>query len=361
MAAIALKFDMNATNQFLNASIGNALLSQKVLNRGKRHESYVGIPSERERCYRSLNIDESAEESCKFVWNNPNCLTLDPLIEYLRILVCHLEVPNNILGICFILFFALFFIVLYSTFMFVISKYFLLPNSLVLLTRFKMKEYSFGSGVLALIFTVPEIMSNILTCFTQHRNYAVLYSARVGKTVHCLLFGVGLICVFAHGRIDGATLMRDIAFTAVGFTFTYGVMRHEMHNLRKLEHQRSYPIIHICAYMSLLIFLIYLVNVLVFSKRNLRKSTLEREMEAKSRNPNTSEQDISIPSSSESFDSNEYPHQAENPIEENVDPIAVFLKSISPFHNVDGGPLFKLTLVSALFHYYGLSCAGRAA
>ncbi|XP_037881849.1 uncharacterized protein LOC119632805 [Glossina fuscipes] len=285
---------MNATDRFLNGSFENILLSQKLLSREKRHESYVGIPSERERCYRPPNVKESVEESCDFVWNNPNCQTLDPLID-------------------------------------------LLPNSLVLLRRFKMKEYSFGAGVLALVFTLPSIMSNILTCYSLHRNYSVLYSAGVGKALHCLLLGLALICIFAYGKIEGATLMRDIGFTAVGSTFAYAVMYHEMHNLRKMKHQQSEPFIHIASYISIIVFLIYLVNVLVFSKRNVRKSAPNRQPEEKTTKLNVSEHDISIPSSSESLPSDEYRGMQQNPIEKNVDAMAEFLISISPFHNVKGG------------------------
>ncbi|KAI9585125.1 hypothetical protein GQX74_000972 [Glossina fuscipes] len=297
---------MNATDRFLNGSFENILLSQKLLSREKRHESYVGIPSERERCYRPPNVKESVEESCDFVWNNPNCQTLDPLID-------------------------------------------LLPNSLVLLRRFKMKEYSFGAGVLALVFTLPSIMSNILTCYSLHRNYSVLYSAGVGKALHCLLLGLALICIFAYGKIEGATLMRDIGFTAVGSTFAYAVMYHEMHNLRKMKHQQSEPFIHIASYISIIVFLIYLVNVLVFSKRNVRKSAPNRQPEEKTTKLNVSEHDISIPSSSESLPSDEYRGMQQNPIEKNVDAMAEFLISISPFHNVKGGAGIKILLFLALW------------
>lgn len=222
----------------------------------------------------------------------------------------------------------------------------LLPNSLVLLKRIKMKEYSFGAGVLAIIFTVPTIMSNILTCFTLHRNYSVLYSAGVGKALHCLLLGLALICIFAYGKIEGATLMRDIGFTAVGSIFAYAVMYHEMHNLRKMEHQKSDPFIHIASYISIIIYIMYLVNVLVFSKRDVRRSiTIKQHLPEQTTKFSTSEQNISIPSSSESLASDEYEGMQQNPIEKNVDAMAVFFISISPFHNVEGGRAIKILLV----------------
>lgn len=37
---------MNAADRFLNGSFENLLLPQKLLSREKRHETYVGIPSE---------------------------------------------------------------------------------------------------------------------------------------------------------------------------------------------------------------------------------------------------------------------------------------------------------------------------
>uniref|UniRef100_A0A1A9V1A0 Uncharacterized protein n=1 Tax=Glossina austeni TaxID=7395 RepID=A0A1A9V1A0_GLOAU len=324
------------------------LLPQKLLSREKRHESYVGIPSERERCYRPSNVNESAEDSCNFVWNNPNCRTLDPLIEYLRILVCYLEIPNSVLGTIFIIFYTMVFVVIYSLFI-------LLPNSLVLLKRMKMKEYTFGAGVLALIFTIPTIMSNILTCFSLHRNYSVLYSAGVGKTLHCLLLGLSLICIFAQGKIEGATLMRDIGFTAVGSTFAYAVMYREMHNLRKMEHQRSKSFIHIASYISLIVYIIYLVNVLVFSKREVRKSSTVKHLSGEQAIKfSADEQNISIPSSSESLASDEYEGMEENPIENDVDAMAVFLISISPFHNIEGSAATKFLLFLA---FWGL-CVG---
>uniref|UniRef100_A0A1B0A879 Uncharacterized protein n=1 Tax=Glossina pallidipes TaxID=7398 RepID=A0A1B0A879_GLOPL len=297
---------MNAVGGF-----ENLLLPQKLLSREKRHETYVGIPSERERCYRPSNVNESAEDSCNFVWNNPNCRSLDPLID-------------------------------------------LLPNSLVLLRRIKMKEYSFGAGVLALIFTFPTIMSNILTCFSLHRNYSVLYSAGVGKTLHCLLLGLALICIFAHGKIEGTTLMRDIGFTAVGSTFAYVVMYREMHNLRKMEHQQSEPFIHIASYISIIIYIMYLVNVLVFSKRDVRKSSTIKQLPEQTIRFSASEQNISIPTSSESLASDEYEGMQQNPIEKNVDAVAEFLISISPFHNIEGSMPIKILLFLA---FWGL-CVG---
>lgn len=194
-----------------------------------------------------------------------------------------------------------------------------MPNCLVFYNYVKLKQYDYSVLIVSFLFQFPEILRDMLRCFHFNKTYALMNSSIISRIFMSMLWNIILMGIYANDiKIRGMHLVREVAFITLGTALWHGSCRHDMFNLNHLPEYRSEPIIVYMAYFDCAIFCIFLLTIILFWKQkvNIRQSI------------------TSIPRSSDSLESDDYPTILKYPTETEVDPWLQFVDNVNPFLNI---------------------------
>lgn len=196
----------------------------------------------------------------------------------------------------------------------------LMPNCLVFYNYLKLKPYDFSVIILSFLFQFPEILRDVIRCYHFCPTYALMNSSVLSRIFNSMLINIILLGIFSNDiKIRGMHLIREIAFIMLGAALWQGTYLNDMYNLNDLPEKRSDPVVLYIAYLECVILIIFILNIVLFWKQ---KFDVHQSID-------------SIPKSSDSLESDDYPTVSKYPIENDVDPWLQFVDNINPFLNIN--------------------------
>ncbi|XP_005190902.2 mitochondrial sodium/calcium exchanger protein isoform X2 [Musca domestica] len=302
--------------------------------RRKRHYDFVGNIEEEENCYRPQDYNENITDACQFVKTTPSCSGVVSLINYLYIFECILHWDASLLWGLPAMTLAVFILLLYAISLYVNAS--LLPNSIALAKYLNIPSYDFGCLVLGILFTLPCALCMIFACFEYNRSDSLLHAMTFGKIFTCWVMGLGLLSYRGGFRFKGRIFLRDMLFLTLGWVYLYAAVFNEMLNENQEEYLKAEPTIHIHAYISIVIYMLYIICRVFSLRRYFRKPNIVEEVDI-------------LSTSIESIESDSYPDLLYNEIDLSVQPWQQFWNCINPMKALGSHSILSKILLSPFY------------
>lgn len=195
-----------------------------------------------------------------------------------------------------------------------------MPNCLAFYNHLKLKPYEYSVLILSFLFQFPEILRDIIRCYHFAKTYAMMNASIISRIYNSMLMNIILLGIFAKDiKIRGMHLIREIIFITLGTAIWQASYMNDMNDLNDQLYDLTDPITVYMAYVQCIILLIFILNIVLFWKQ---KSDIQVS-------------NVSIPRSSDSLESDDYPMVSKFPIENDVDPWLQFVDNINPFLNIN--------------------------
>lgn len=204
---------------------------------------------------------------------------------------------------------------------------------MIFLENIRIKPYDFTLIILSAISQFPKISSSLCTCYHFTSTFALLNSNRICRIFNSILFSTILIGKHSKGvEMRGLHLFREVIFVAIGTSLWHGTLVNDMYKTNEPVDTRTGPIVIYMSYVGFAIFAVYLFNIALFWTRKAPPKELS-----------------SVPQSSESLHSDDYPKAVTYPKDHDVSACWQFVDNINPFLNIRNGSLaYKIYLVGRL-------------
>ncbi|XP_073821266.1 uncharacterized protein [Musca autumnalis] len=272
------------------------------------------IHFQQENCYRPQDYSENIKDACEFVKNTSSCNGVVSLINYLYLFECVLPWDMAYLSSLTLAGMIMF---LYAISLYVNARYFLLPNSIALANYLNIPSYDFGCIVLGLLFTLPYGLHMVFVCFEYNRTDSLLHAVSFGKIFTCWVIGLCLISYRRGFHFKARIFLRDMFFLTIAWLYLYAAVYNEMLNENQPNYSKSQPMIHIHAYISMAVYILYVICRGFSLKNYFRKPKTLKDLDI-------------LSSSSESIESDSYPDLLYNPVDLSVKTWQQFWDCINP-------------------------------
>lgn len=189
---------------------------------------------------------------------------------------------------------------------------------MIFLENIKLKPYDFTLIVLSTLSQFPKITANLFTCYHFTSTFALLNANQICRIFNSILFSSILIGKHSRGmEMQGLLLLRECIFVTMGTGLWHGTLIHDMYVTNRPPDSNRGAIVVYMSYVGLAIFSVYIFHIVLFWTRKEPPKELS-----------------SVPQSSESLHSNDYPNAVTLPKDRNVNAWQQFVNTVNPFVNI---------------------------
>ncbi|XP_046868270.1 mitochondrial sodium/calcium exchanger protein isoform X2 [Drosophila willistoni] len=261
----------------LQLSLSSMESNATILRRRPRHISFMDIRNST-RCHFSEKTNTNITDMCDFVTHTLSCHYFMANIDYLKIIFCYFKIPLD--GIV-VFMGCLMMLILYGL-IYMLTKYFFLPNFEMLMDLVPISSYTFGYAGFGLFFFMPEYLETGLTCLFQNSYEATLrLSGFFGDLMRYFVLGICTLCVNGY-KVRGLTLWSSILFLLMGYFYLIIVVlrKYEIFQQQNLINDDLYTL-KFSAVSILIIFILYMMANVLISYNKTKKERKQMGLDLK--------------------------------------------------------------------------------
>ncbi|XP_049317636.1 uncharacterized protein LOC105224842 [Bactrocera dorsalis] len=241
----------------------NGLLTKNATNfklhtRTRRHKQYMTSEIEIS-CFRPIGLNIDPDAHCQLVRHNDHCNFDTKLINYLEFAVCTIKIDNlpwfgevGYIVCSFVL--LLFFI--FSVF--VMTRWFILPNVLTLCNWSTIKPYHCGILIVSTLFILPNLFKSSIICNSPKEIYSLFLTELGSKTFTMYILGLGLIAIQKNLHVSPFHCIVSLLVILLGNIYVYTLISLKTKNDILPKDERADLKLEWHAKMLIVVYLIYL-------------------------------------------------------------------------------------------------------
>ncbi|XP_030563556.1 uncharacterized protein LOC115764569 isoform X1 [Drosophila novamexicana] len=192
----------------------------ETLRRARRHISFLRIWNKMD-CFYPEALQPNSTEMCEFVRNNPSCTYFVYHIDYLKLLFCTLNLGWDS---CYVFMVALIFVMLYFV-LYMIIKYFCLPNYMTLMEMLPISSYTYSFVYFGSCLFIPEYLNFWLSCPYKSVDVAsLMFTKSVGDILRFFLLGIMMLCIKGY-HVRSVLWWGNMSFILIGYVYLFMVVR----------------------------------------------------------------------------------------------------------------------------------------
>ncbi|XP_002006640.3 uncharacterized protein LOC6580841 [Drosophila mojavensis] len=201
-------FDLELNGHAENSS------ANETLNRVRRTINFVHTWND-SHCYRHDAMTASSREMCEFVRRKASCSYYVETVNLLELYFCtfHLTWDTSVIFLLGIVYLALF----YSVYM--ITKYFCVPNYVTLLELLPISEYTYGYVFIGLYLLLPDYIVFVMNC-SYHKNAeaTLTFSKMMGDNLRFFVAGIMMLCNRGY-HVNGMLWWTNMTIIIIGYIY----------------------------------------------------------------------------------------------------------------------------------------------
>nr|XP_036228061.1 uncharacterized protein LOC118682744 isoform X3 [Bactrocera oleae] len=185
----------------------NGLLTKNTTNfklhtRARRHKQYVTSEIE-VSCFRPIGINIDPDAHCHLIRHNDRCNFDTKLINYLEFAICTIRIDDlSWFGEVGYVVCSLVMLLFFIFFIFVMTRWFILPNVLTLFNWSTIKAYHCGILIVSTLFILPNLFKISIICNSPKEIYSLFLTELGSKTLTMYSMGLGLIAIKRNSHVS---------------------------------------------------------------------------------------------------------------------------------------------------------------
>ncbi|XP_064536108.1 uncharacterized protein LOC135426757 isoform X2 [Drosophila montana] len=192
----------------------------ETLRRVRRHISFLRIWN-KDECFYPEALQPNSSEMCEFVSHNPSCTYFVYYMDYLKLLFCTLNLNWDS---CYVFLVALIFVMLYFV-LYMIIKYFCLPNYMALMEMLPISSYTYSFVYFGSCLFIPNYLNFWLSCPYNTVNVASLvFTKSVGDILRYFLLGIMMLCINGY-HVRSVLWWGNMSFILIGYVYLFIIVR----------------------------------------------------------------------------------------------------------------------------------------
>ncbi|XP_017836426.1 mitochondrial sodium/calcium exchanger protein isoform X2 [Drosophila busckii] len=240
------------------ASIANGLRRQK------RDNSFVDLSNE--------HLIHNISQMCTFVKNTDSCRFYVHFIDHLKFLFCYLGLPFYS-GYIFI---VAFYICIFFALLYMIVKYFLMPNFTALMKLLPVSEYTFSFVYLGFCLFIPDYLQAALACIADDNiHFSLSFSQLEGEILRFFTVSILPLCMLGY-RVSGLLIWANLLFIFLGAVYMFWAVKvkYKLYGRDDLPYVDSHSL-RLNAVTFLGVFVVVIIFSLIVSYQHVRRQQKE--------------------------------------------------------------------------------------